>query len=97
MIDAWEMKNMRHISKKLPIVGLAICVFATAGIAAVDAAQPPNIVLIVSDDLGFSDLGCYGSEIRTPVLDRLVENGLRYSQFYNAARAAPVMPACSPA
>lgn len=49
----------------------------------------PNIVLIVADDLGFSDLGCYGSEIRTPVLDGLSKEGVRLSQFYNAARCCP--------
>ena len=46
-------------------------------------AKRPNIVLIMADDLGFSDLGCYGSEIETPNLDRLAQNGLRFSQFYN--------------
>ena len=46
----------------------------------------PNIVLIMADDLGFSDLGCYGSEIETPNLDTLAKNGLRFSQFYNTAK-----------
>ena len=50
------------------------------------AAQRPNIVLIMADDLGFSDLGCYGSEIRTPNLDSLAKQGLRFSQFYNTAK-----------
>jgi arylsulfatase len=49
----------------------------------------PNILLIMADDMGFSDLGCYGSEIQTPNLDRLAKNGVRYSQFYNAARCCP--------
>ena len=49
-------------------------------------AKRPNIVLIMADDLGFSDLGCYGSEIQTPNLDRLAQNGLRFSQFYNTAK-----------
>ncbi len=51
--------------------------------------QKPNIVLILADDLGFSDIGCYGSEIATPNLDRLAKNGLRFRQFYNAARCCP--------
>ncbi len=46
----------------------------------------PNIVLIMADDLGFSDIGCYGSEIKTPNLDRLAAHGLRFSQFYNCAK-----------
>ena len=49
----------------------------------------PNIVLILADDLGFSDIGCYGSEIRTPNLDGLGRNGLRFTQMYNSARCCP--------
>ncbi|MBA3380918.1 MAG: arylsulfatase [Actinobacteria bacterium] len=57
---------------------------------AVDAAcDTPNIILILNDDMGFSDLGCYGGEIETPNLDRLAFSGLRYSQFYNTARCSP--------
>ncbi|TDD72594.1 arylsulfatase [Jiangella aurantiaca] len=51
--------------------------------------RPPNVVLILADDLGFSDLGCYGSEIRTPNLDRLARSGVRFTQMYNAARCCP--------
>ena len=53
------------------------------------AAQRPNIILIMGDDMGISDLGCYGSEIETPVLDQLAESGLRFTQFYNTARCCP--------
>lgn len=49
----------------------------------------PNVVLILADDLGFSDLGCYGGEIRTPVLDELGRSGVRFAQFYNTARCSP--------
>lgn len=52
-------------------------------------AQKPNIVLILADDLGFADLGCYGSEIPTPNLDSLAKGGLRFTQFYNGARCCP--------
>src|SRR5579885_3547174 len=52
-------------------------------------AAPPNIVVILSDDMGFSDLGCYGGEIQTPNLDRLAAGGLRFTQFYNTARCCP--------
>jgi len=48
--------------------------------------QKPNIVVILVDDLGFSDLGCYGGEIETPCLDRLAAGGLRFTQFYNTAK-----------
>ena len=63
----------------------ALCVVATSHEGAV-AAPRPNILLVMADDLGFSDLGCYGSEIDTPNLDRLAANGLRFSQFYNTAK-----------
>lgn len=51
--------------------------------------QRPNILLILNDDMGFSDLGCYGGEVDTPHLDSLARGGLRYSQFYNTARCCP--------
>lgn len=49
----------------------------------------PNIVLIMGDDMGYSDIGCYGGEIKTPRLDELAANGLRFTQFYNTARCCP--------
>src|SRR5687768_10954195 len=75
-----------------------------AALAALCAARPcvaqndpsprrPNIVLIVADDLGYSDLGCYGGEIRTPNLDALAARGLRFTQFYNGARCCPTRAA----
>ncbi|WP_246074359.1 arylsulfatase [Nonomuraea terrae] len=51
--------------------------------------RPPNIVLILADDLGYSDIGCYGGEIRTPNLDRLGRSGVRLTQFSNTARCSP--------
>ena len=50
------------------------------------AAPPPNLLLVMVDDMGFSDLGCYGSEIETPHLDKLAANGVRFTQFYNTAK-----------
>lgn len=52
-------------------------------------SERPNIILIMADDMGFSDLGCYGSEIDTPNIDALAQDGVRFSQFYNAARCCP--------
>lgn len=49
----------------------------------------PNIILILNDDMGYSDIGCYGGEVNTPNLDRLATGGLRFSQFYNTARCSP--------
>jgi len=56
---------------------------------AAESTTHPNIVLILADDMGYSDIGCYGSEIETPVLDGLAENGLRFTQFYNTGRCCP--------
>ena len=52
-------------------------------------AETPNILIIMTDDMGFSDLGCFGSEIETPNIDGLAENGLRFTQCYNAGRCCP--------
>lgn len=57
------------------------------------ARKPPNILIIIADDLGFSDIGSYGGEISTPNLDRLAANGLRFTQFYNTARCWPTRSA----
>ena len=57
--------------------------------AATPAAKRPNVLLIVADDMGYSDLGCMGGEVRTPNLDALAANGLRFTQFYNGARCCP--------
>lgn len=57
--------------------------------SAAGPAPKPNILLIVADDMGYSDAGCYGGEIQTPNLDRLARNGLRFTQFYNTARCWP--------
>src|SRR3984885_12764781 len=53
------------------------------------AADKPNIVVILVDDMGFSDLGCFGSEIPTPNLDKLAAGGLRFTQFYTTPRCCP--------
>ncbi len=60
-----------------------------AGPFAAAAAPRPNIVLIMSDDMGYSDLGCFGGEVATPHLDTLAQQGLRFTQFYNATRCCP--------
>ena len=57
------------------------------------SADRPNIVLIMADDMGFSDIGCFGSEIKTPALDRMAEEGVVFTQFYNGARCCPTRAA----
>ena len=56
-------------------------------------ADRPNIVLVMADDMGYTDIGCYGGEIATPTLDRLAVDGLRYTQFYNTSRCCPTRAA----
>jgi arylsulfatase len=69
---------------------LLTCIFGLSLHESVaQSAERPNIIYIMSDDMGYSDIGCYGSEIETPNLDRLAENGIRYTQFYNTARCCP--------
>src|SRR3954471_24015457 len=70
------------------IVGL-VPIAARVGAQAPAAAPRPNIVVILADDVGFCDIGCYGSEVRTPNLDRLAAGGLRFTQFYNISRCCP--------
>ena len=64
------------------------CVVSLAA-ASADSSKKPNVIIIVADDLGYSDLGCYGSEIQTPNLDSLADSGLRFTGFYNSARCWP--------
>lgn len=59
------------------------------GLAIHSEAKQPNVVIFLADDLGYSDLGCYGGDIQTPNLDGLAKNGLRFTQFYNTARCWP--------
>ena len=71
----------------------ALLLFALSHLGQISAADRPNILLIMADDMGYSDIGCYGSEINTPSLDDLAANGLRFTQFYNAARCCPTRAA----
>lgn len=77
---------MKFSTKILALFAMAI---ATQAVAAGDSGQQPNILLIVADDLGYSDLGSYGGEIETPTLDSLASEGVQLTQFYTA-------PTCSP-
>lgn len=72
------------MKNRLLVIGAAMFV---ASLASADSR--PNVLVIMADDLGYSDLGCYGGEIQTPNLDALAANGLRFSQAYNASRCCP--------
>ena len=76
----------------LAVCGLSACSADREEGAAADSPESlarPNIILILADDLGFSDVGAYGGEIDTPNIDGLAADGIRFSQFYNAARCVP--------
>lgn len=73
---------------KIALVALIAQLIYTQQLNAKSSARP-NIVLIMADDMGYSDIGCYGGEIRAPNLDRLAAGGLRFSQFYNCALCGP--------
>ena len=71
----------------IPLILALIAACLSAGVSTAAAAgNRPNIVLIMCDDMGYSDVGCYGGEIRTPNIDRLAAEGLRFTQFYNCAK-----------
>ncbi len=85
-------------SQRLQNASVVIFLLSALGLSSTSAtaAEPstrPNIVFILADDMGYSDLGCYGGEIATPNLDRLAEGGLRFTQFYNTARCWPTRAA----
>ncbi len=75
--------------RRLPSASLLILTLILPAAPLAAAEAPPNIVVIMGDDMGFSDLGCYGSAIATPNLDALAAGGLRFTQFYNTARCCP--------
>ncbi len=63
--------------------------FTAVSVSAAEPTRRPNIILIMSDDMGYSDIGCYGGDARTPNLDALASGGVRFTQFYNTARCCP--------
>ena len=71
------------------IVSLLVAGLSSCSVQSAQPTDPPNIILILADDMGYSDIGCFGSEIRTPHLDRLAAEGVRLSSFYNNARCCP--------
>lgn len=89
------MKRSRAWRAWKGVAPWAVCATLVALVACTPEAPPehvakrPNIVLIMADDLGYSDLGSYGGEIPTPHLDRLAAEGVRFTEFYNAARCSP--------
>jgi arylsulfatase A-like enzyme len=73
----------------LNLVLLTIIFFGRVLEAATPITSTPNVLIILADDLGYSDVGCFGGDIATPNLDALAKNGLRFTQYYNTARCWP--------
>ena len=76
------------MSSTRPLPILVLCILGVFLTVAIGANEKPNVLVILADDLGYSDVGFQGGEIETPHLDRLADNGLVFSQFYNALGAA---------
>ena len=93
IIPRLALQNRLRAAIAMTIAAWVVC--STPGLirgeggAVVTKSRVPNILILLADDLGFSDLGCYGSEIQTPNLDRLAKGGIRFTQFYNTARCWP--------
>ena len=86
--SAWSVSA--GAARWFALIGLtAVLPAASTGVAREAPARRPNVVILLADDLGFSDLGCYGGEIATPNLDRLAAGGLRFTSFYNTSRCWP--------
>lgn len=83
------MKTFWSLCALIAAAGLSAPISAAEESGKAVLPAKPNIVVILVDDMGFSDLGCYGSEIPTPNLDRLASEGLRFTQFYNTGRCCP--------
>lgn len=79
-------KRIYKLSDPKKFLVLVICLL---NLSILKAQQRPNIILIMADDMGYSDIGCFGSEIPTPNIDKLASKGIRLSQFYNTARCCP--------
>jgi len=88
-MSSHDLLTRRDFLRTSAGAALGMAAAGALGLARDPKDRRPNIVLVLADDMGFSDLGCYGSEIPTPNIDRLANDGLRFTQFYNTARCCP--------
>src|SRR5215207_7684018 len=87
--DLREVWSSRAARGGLAFLWIFLALTPVVSLTAAVESRRPNIIIILADDMGFSDLGCYGSEIRTPNLDTLARGGRRFAQFYNCALCGP--------
>src|SRR6056300_1451647 len=85
-----KLKSIPTLMHPTRLLSLLFVLYISADALAKDR---PNFLVIIADDMGFSDAGCYGGEIETPHLDGLAAGGLRFTQFYNTARCWPTRAA----
>src|SRR5437868_14513555 len=78
---------MQFYRASLAVIYLIVC--APLALAQSQPARRPNVVIIMADDMGYSDAGCYGGEMHTPNIDALAARGVRFTQFYNTSRCCP--------
>ncbi len=79
--------NLSRLLRTLGVIGMVAVLTAPA--VAADTPRRPNIVIILADDMGYSDMGSFGSEIKTPNLDSLAKDGVRFTNFYTHASCSP--------
>jgi arylsulfatase A-like enzyme len=84
-----QNRKLGIMTRSLIMLGVFVMAVAPAMAPAADAQRRPNIVIILADDMGFADMGSYGSEIRTPHFDSLADNGVRFTNFYTHASCSP--------
>ena len=80
---------MNKVSQRILVALFLVLPVTLYGADVSTQVTQPNILIILADDMGYSDLGCYGSEIQTPNLDRLARGGMKFSQMYNTAKCYP--------
>ena len=88
-MEVRRIGGLRRLVTMLVVVGAVATLGAPAIASAADGPRRPNVVIILGDDMGFSDMGMFGSEIKTPNLDALAKNGVRFTNFYTHASCSP--------
>ena len=84
-----EGKELEERLTRIGLLAVAATLFCLIQGTSFAAASKPNVLIILADDMGFSDAGCYGSEIHTPNIDKLAAGGIRFTDFHNTARCWP--------
>ena len=84
-----DFSGLSMMHKNVCLGGILLLLLMVNTVGCKTSPERPNILIILADDLGYSDIGAYGGEIQTPHLDTLATNGVRFRQFYNTGRCCP--------